>query len=195
MKYLSLLFILCIITVTLTSCFSTGSRESVWRPLYFERRVNSDTADFIRDHLDNHPFSVELLGKPLSITNSGYSLFLQIGIYGSPDFDSSLLKLNPEKVYVKANDLKAMGKVANGSVADINPWKARSSHVFVFHKDSLLERLGDKAIVQLLIAFNDYAVYDNVPVEIEPIKALDPWFRDMVLDTAVNSTSESSESQ
>ncbi|MFH2036507.1 MAG: hypothetical protein ABIJ45_08905 [Candidatus Zixiibacteriota bacterium] len=163
------------IIISLFAC--TGHKVELQQTLYFINQQDNDTADFIHYHLDGYPFSLELLGSSKMVNDTIYGIQIQIGAYDNPFFEDSLLKLYPDSVTIIVNDIKPTASYSNLSFPYKNkPWKAISLHSFIFDKADLDSEFPNGEILGMEINLEKYAVYNNEPVYIEPIRILDPKF-------------------
>jgi hypothetical protein len=179
MRILSRLLILPLSVLIALGC--TGGR-SPQRSLLFQRPVESDTTDFITVQVSSQLLSFEVLGRSDSLFDGSYRVFFQIGVYGAPGFDIHRLALSPESVLVTANGVRSEHAHFQ-TFTQAKPWETLTTHWITFRKDSILNALGDSRVLPLEVRLGGYAQYNGLPVLIEPIRVLDPWFRPRVFDT------------
>jgi len=139
-----------------------------------------DTADFVRIMLDDQPFSVEVMGRPRELNDSVYVLFVQAGVYGSPDFSLKDLSFYPDSVQMTMYGVKPVQSVVSDGSGQ-PPWEAFSIHHFVFQRDSLEEGYRRNLISSVVrpdirINLDGYVRYGDKRVDIPVVMAYDPWF-------------------
>jgi hypothetical protein len=156
--------------------FNSCLHEVVRHPLFFESANFDQRTDFIHITPNNEPFSIEVMGRADTV-GSMYRYNLQVGIYGSPAFNKDDFQLMSEALKIQVDDF-ALQSLSSKTVESHNkPWALVSSHWFFCPVDSLLDKLRDSSALKLVISFDGYFTYNHQSVDIEPIIALDPWFK------------------
>ena len=168
----SKLVCLTLVAALVTAFSGCANRATVKPPMMFYHSEDNDFADFIHLRNDSLPFSIEILGHGFWKSDSVFSVFLQVGTYGSPVFVKEWLHIEPDSVKAYLGDRSPQSTNADGGDWPGRPWVKSSLHVFQFPVTPQDIANDTTGWLPVFVTLNGYAVYKGDPVDFGIVRAL-----------------------